>query len=159
MSNSFGTLCTVAHQDPLSLGFPRQEYWSRMQFPTPGDLPDPGIKLTSPAGVSCIAGRFFTTGPPGEPQLLWKDSDACIRWLCISTREGWSLLCTVPCVCSVVSTCFVTPWTAALQVPLSMGFPRQEYWSGLPFPPPGDQPRDRTLVSWVSCIGRWILYD
>ena len=33
---------------------------------------------------------------------------------------------------------FVTPWTAAHQAPLSMGFPRQEYWSGLPFPPPGD---------------------
>ena len=32
----------------------------------------------------------------------------------------------------------VTPWTVALQVPLSMGFPRQEYWSGLPFPSPGD---------------------
>ena len=35
---------------------------------------------------------------------------------------------------------FVTPWTAACQAPLSMGFPRQEYWSGLPFPPPGDLP-------------------
>ena len=33
-----------------------------------------------------------------------------------------------------------TPWTAAHQAPLSMGFPRQEYWSGLPFPPPGDLP-------------------
>ena len=33
-----------------------------------------------------------------------------------------------------------TPWTAACQAPLSMGFPRQEYWSGLPFPPPGDLP-------------------
>ena len=35
---------------------------------------------------------------------------------------------------------FVTPWTAAYQAPLSMGFPRQEYWSGLQFPPPGDLP-------------------
>ena len=33
-----------------------------------------------------------------------------------------------------------TPWTVACQAPLSMGFPRQEYWSGLPFPPPGDLP-------------------
>ena len=33
---------------------------------------------------------------------------------------------------------FVTPWTVALQAPLPMGFPSQEYWSGLPFPPPGD---------------------
>ena len=34
----------------------------------------------------------------------------------------------------------MTPWTVARQAPLSMGFPRQEYWSGLPFPPPGDLP-------------------
>ena len=54
---------------------------------------------------------------------------------------------------------FETPWTVARQAPLSMGFSRQEYWSGLPFPSPGDssQPRDRTCVSCVSCIGRWIL--
>ena len=38
----------------------------------------------------------------------------------------------------VVSDSFVTPWTVAQQTPLSMGFPRQEHWSGLPFPSPGD---------------------
>ena len=43
---------------------------------------------------------------------------------------------------------------------LSMEFSRQEYWSALPFPTPGEssQPRNRTHISWVSCIGRWILY-
>ena len=41
---------------------------------------------------------------------------------------------------SIVSDFFATPWTAACQAPLSMGFPRQEYGSGLPFPPPGDLP-------------------
>ena len=51
---------TVAHQGPLSLGFPRQEYWSGLSFPSPGDLLDPGneLKLMSLA----MAGRFFTTG-------------------------------------------------------------------------------------------------
>ena len=50
----------------------------------------------------------------------------------------------------------MTPWTVACQAPLPTGFPRQEYWSGLPFPSPGDlQLTDRTQV---SCIGRWILY-
>ena len=43
-----------------STGFPRQEYWNRMSFPFPGDLPDPGIEPVSPA----LAGRFFTTDPP-----------------------------------------------------------------------------------------------
>ena len=53
---------TVAYQAPLSMEFPRQEYWSELPFPTPGDLPDPGIKPESPA----LAGGFFTTAPPGK---------------------------------------------------------------------------------------------
>ena len=40
---------TVAHQAPLSMGFPRQGYWSGLPFPSPGDLPDPGIEPVSPA--------------------------------------------------------------------------------------------------------------
>ena len=40
---------TVAHQAPLSMGFSRQEYWSGLPFPSPGDLPDPGIEPRSPA--------------------------------------------------------------------------------------------------------------
>ena len=53
---------TVAHQAPLFMVFPRQEYWSGLPFPTPRDLPNPGIKLVS----SALAGRFFTTAPPGK---------------------------------------------------------------------------------------------
>jgi len=45
MSNS-ATPWTVVHQAPLSIGFPREEYWSGLPFPSPGDLPDPGIKLS-----------------------------------------------------------------------------------------------------------------
>ena len=52
-----------SRQVPLSMGFPRQEYWSGLPFPPPGDLPDPGIKPESPA----LAGGFFTTEPPGKP--------------------------------------------------------------------------------------------
>ena len=44
------------------------------------------------------------------------------------------------CVCSVISNSPATPWTTARQAPLSMGFSKQEYWSGLPFPSPGDHP-------------------
>ena len=44
----FSTLWTVTHQVPLSMGFSRQEYWSGLSFPSPGDLPDPGIKPRSP---------------------------------------------------------------------------------------------------------------
>ena len=59
----FATPWTVAHQAPLSMGFPRQEYWSGLPFPPPGDLLDPGIEPKSPA----LAGGFFTTEPPGKP--------------------------------------------------------------------------------------------
>ena len=62
--------------------------------------------------------------------------------------------------CSVVSVrLFVTPWTAALQAPLSMGFSRQECWSGLPFPPPGifpTQTSSQCLLHLLHC--RRILY-
>ena len=62
----FATPRTVAFQAPLSMGFPRQEYWSRFPVPTPGSLPDPEIcpvSLVSPA----LAGRFFTTVSSGKP--------------------------------------------------------------------------------------------
>ena len=52
-------------------------------------------------------------------------------------------------------------WTSAYQTPLSVGCSRQEYKSGLPCPPPGDLPnpaRDRTLVSSISLIRKWVLY-
>ena len=54
---------TVAHQAPLSTEFSRQEHWSGLSFPTPGDLPVPGVEPASPA----LAGAFFTTELSGEP--------------------------------------------------------------------------------------------
>ena len=50
----------VAHQAPVSMGFSRQEYWSGLPLPAPGNLPDPGIKPVSPVFLA-LAGRFFTT--------------------------------------------------------------------------------------------------
>ena len=66
MSHSFVTPWTVAHQAPLSIGFPKQEYRSGLPFPSPGHLPDPEIKHMSPA----LAGRFITTELPGKPILV-----------------------------------------------------------------------------------------
>ena len=63
----FETPWTVAHQAPLSVGFSREEYWSGLPFPPPGDLPDPGIKLASPLSLALQADslpaecfQFFT---------------------------------------------------------------------------------------------------
>ena len=62
-TNSFVTLWTIACQVPMSMGFPKQEeYWSRLPFPSPGDLPDAGIEPRFPA----LASGFFTTEPPGN---------------------------------------------------------------------------------------------
>ena len=58
---------TVAHQALLSMRFPRQEYWSGLPFPPPGDLPNPRTEPVSPA----LAGGFFTTEPPGKPSMLY----------------------------------------------------------------------------------------
>ena len=65
----FATPWTVAYQAPLPMGFSRQEYWSELSFPIPGDIPNPGIEPTSPASPA-LAGWFFSTVPPGKP-LAW----------------------------------------------------------------------------------------
>ena len=57
---------TVALQAPLSMGFSRQEYWSGLPSPLPGDLPDPGIEHMSPVAPA-LQVDFFTTEPPGRP--------------------------------------------------------------------------------------------
>ena len=61
----FTTPWTVAHEAPapLSMGFSRQEHWDELPCPSPGELPDSGIKPMSPFS-SCIAGKFFTAEPP-----------------------------------------------------------------------------------------------
>ena len=51
-----------------SMGFSRQEYWSGLPFPPPGDRPGPGIEPASPVAPS-LAGRLFTTGPPVKPMV------------------------------------------------------------------------------------------
>ena len=65
MTDSFVTPWTTTRQAPLSMGFPRQEYWTGLPFPSPGYFPTGGMEPTSPA----LAGRFFTTEPLGKP---WK---------------------------------------------------------------------------------------
>ena len=66
VSGSFTTPWTVACQVSLSMVFPRWEYWSGLTFPSPGDLPNPGNKPTSPA----LTDRFFTTKPPCRKIML-----------------------------------------------------------------------------------------
>ena len=115
MNNSF-RLLTIAHQAPLFMGFSRQEHWSGLPSPPPGDPPDAGIEPTSLMSPA-LAGGFFTTSITWEAHLNVSARFSSVQSL------------------SHVRLC-ATPWTAAHQAPLSMGFSRQEYWSGLPFPSP-----------------------
>ena len=69
----FATPWTVAHQALLSMVFPRQEYWNGLPFPSPGDLPNLGIKPTSPVSPAspALAGGFFSTETHGK-QGAWR---------------------------------------------------------------------------------------
>ena len=61
----FATPWTVAYQAPPSMGFSRQQYWSGLPFPSPGDLPNPGIEPRSPA----FQADALTSEPPGKPKI------------------------------------------------------------------------------------------
>ena len=76
----FLTPWTVARQSPLSMGFSRQEHWSGLPFPTPGDLLDLGTEPESPEAPPALAGLFFTTEPPGKPPDFLRSSKGKVRW-------------------------------------------------------------------------------
>ena len=65
----FVTPWSIVCWAPLSIGFPRQDYWGGLPFPPPVDLPNPGIELTS-LSSPVLAGRFFITDPPKKPRAL-----------------------------------------------------------------------------------------
>ena len=69
MSDTFATPWTVVHQAPLSMGFSRQEYWSGLPFPSPGDLPDPGIEPRSPA----LQADSLPAELPRKPLIMYND--------------------------------------------------------------------------------------
>ena len=73
---------------------------------------------------------------PGRLHMLCKQVSPCAQQLIQSPHSGCREAWLVAMLCSTLAT----PWTVALQAPLSMGFARQEYWSGLPCSPPGDLP-------------------
>ena len=114
-----------------------QEYWSGKPISSPGDFPDPGIEPGSPA----FAGRFFNSWATREGPIYHMYVYVCVVCVCV---------CVCMCMCmhiKLLQSCltFSTIWTIACQAPLSMGFSRHEYWSGLACPPPGDLLNPRLL--------------
>ena len=80
----FETTCTAAYQALPSMGFSRQEYWSGVPFPSPGDLPNPGIEPGSPA----LQAEALPSGLPGKPQIMKKKN-----WRPLLSPELTDVLC------------------------------------------------------------------
>ena len=121
-------------------------YWFSFRWyfaePLSHGTDQPELPLTQ-APTSCNMDSTTLSNAPCSS----KCSQACLislSWLHYELCVSWVEL-------------FAIPWAIAHKAPLSMEFSRQEYWSGLPCPPPS-QPRDRTHVSCISCIGRWLPY-
>ena len=146
---------------PLSMGFSMQEYWGGLPSPPPGNLPDSGIKSGS-LGLLHWQANSLLLVPPGEPWKAYaaaaaaKSLQLCptlcdpldgsppgspipgilqariLVWVAISFSNAWKWRVKVKSLSRV--RLLATPWTAAYQAPPSMGFSRQEYWSGVPLP-------------------------
>ena len=138
----FATLWTIACQASLSTEFSRQEHWSGLPCPPPGDLPDSGIEPMCPKSPA-LAGKLFTTRATWEAKILGNFYKFYGIFYCnqdvIAKRKVKLLSC--PTLCEQPN-----------QAPPSMGFSRQGYCSGLPFPSPGEssRPRDQTWVSHIA---------
>ena len=237
----FTTPWTIACRTPLSVEFSRQEYWSGLLFPPPGDLSNPGIKPSSLVSLDFTSG-LFTSAPPGKPLsvseclvtqscLTLQPMDcsppgssvygilqvSILEWVALYSPgelpDPWveprspalqadslpakpsgkplapskwgiklfivQIFCLLTQVIKlnkckiyvltillfyILHTCLVTQLCRtfcdpmdciACQAPLFMGFSRQEYWSGLPFPPPEDLPNPGIIPVSPSLAGRF----
>ena len=93
----FATPWTAAHQASLAMGFSRQEYWSRLPFPSPGDLPDPGIEHKSPA----LCADSLPLSHQGSPRVNPNIKDGlCVIMIHISV--GSSIITDVPLWCRML---------------------------------------------------------
>ena len=157
----FVILWTIASQAPWSMGLSRQEYWSEFPCPPPGDLPNPGTEPTSPVSLPLQVDSSHTESlgsplPHSAAVAAAKSLQSCPTlcdptdgslpgspvpgilqartpgWFANSFPNAWKWKVKVKSLSRV--WLFATPWTAAHQAPLSMGFSRQEYWSGVPSP-------------------------
>ena len=158
MSDSFVTTWTVAHQAPLYVGFPRQEYWTGLPLPSLGDLSNPGME----PGSATLAGDSLPLSHQGSPWNCYAVAAAAkslqsyltlcdpidgsppgshipgilqartLEWVAISFSSAGKWKVKIKSLSRVRP--LATPWTAAYQAPPSMRFSRQEYWSGVPVP-------------------------
>ena len=112
---------TVACQAPLSIGFPSQEHWSGLPFPSPSDLPNPGIKPTS----LTLAGGLFIPEPPGKPSIKWGSNFIILH--VINQLSQHHLLKTAP----FPTECLWLPWhgknAIATVAIMFLGWPKSSF--------------------------------
>ena len=158
----FATLWSVACQASLSMGFSCQEYWSGLHALLQGIFPTQGSNLCLLYLLHWEASSS-PLGPPGKPKSMIaadaaKSLQSCstlcnpidgsplgspvpgilkartLEWVAISISNSWKWKVKVKSLSHIWLS--ATPWTTAYQAPPSMGFSRQEYWSGMPLPSP-----------------------
>ena len=139
--------------------FPRQEYWSGLPFPSPGDLPDPGIELASPV----LAGGFFTTEPLGKPDQTYKGVKNSLKiWkigkstITVETHWGPSWLAFFPTFWEIPTRL----WFTRVKWPVSPSelppkFPCNWEKKGLEGVAIWQQIK-RGSMSWVTLGSRWM---
>ena len=142
------TSWAVALQIPLSMGVSKQEYWSGGRFASSSLLLQEEKILLQEIFPIQGSNQHLLCLPHG-PSASWEAPRG--------PAPPWKFKIPRFCVCAQLLSCvhlFGTPWTIALQTPLSMGFSRQEYWSGLPFPShgifstQGSNPQLLCLLHW-----------
>ena len=140
------------------MGFPRQEYWSGLLFPSPGDFPGPGIKPASP-----LTGRQVLTSVMSDSVRphRWQPSRLpvpgilqarTLEWVAISFSNAWKWKVKGKSLSRV--RLLATPWSAAYQAPPPMGFSRQEYWSGVPLLSPS-LTYNNTFFKYLNFTSKW----
>ena len=87
-AQSCPTLCNPMDCGSSKMGFPRQEYWSGLAFPSPGDLPDPGIEPRSPA----LREYSLPAEPQGKPKNTGVGSQSLLQWIFLTQESNWGLL-------------------------------------------------------------------
>jgi len=128
----FATLWTAACQAPLSKGILQARMLEWVAICSSRGSFQPGIELTSPT----LQVDSLLSEPPGKKIKEWTN----IKFEALLGKHGLKVMSVLKVKSLSCVRLFVTPWTVAYQAPPSMGFSRQEYWSGLPFPSPGDLP-------------------
>ena len=121
---------TAAYQAALSVGFSRQEHWSGVPLPSPMLYAAAAAKSLQLCPTLCDP---IDGSPPGSP-IPGILQARTLEWVAISFSNAWKWRVKVKSFSRV--RLLATPWTAAHQAPPSMGFSRQEYWSGLTLPSP-----------------------